>query len=513
MNPASTSPSFTRRTLACAPAPALLAAAGFWLAACTVGPDYKAPELDSPLPDSFQSTATGEQPAAAAPLDSAWWATLNDVMLTTLIDDAIAANYDLRIAEARIRQARAARGIAESAGLPQVGSNATYERRRDSENLPQGSFGNDSGSGYDDYTAGIDASWELDFFGGIRRSVEAAAADVQGAVEARRDVLITLTSEVARNYVDLRGLQRRIAVTRGNIAVQSETLELVQSRFGAGLVSELDVAQAKAQLATTTAALPQLEIGLRMAVHRIGVLCGKPPGALKDILMVDAAIPAVPSEIPVGLPSDLLRRRPDIRRAEREVAAATARIGEATADLYPRFSITGSFGLRSDQVGNFFEGDSRFWSIGPALRWPIFQGGRIRSNIRLQEALTDEQLAAYQGAVLIALEDVENALVSFNREQATRSSLSDAVVANKRAVELSQQLYRAGLADFQRVLDSQRNQALAEESLAAREALVVQALIRLYKALGGGWEVHEPRQQPPQQAEAGKPEAETAPNP
>ncbi|MFN7020807.1 MAG: efflux transporter outer membrane subunit [Phycisphaerales bacterium] len=473
----------------------LAAAAGLWIGGCAVGPDYQRPEPAAPMRGEFSSKAESVERSStvgAALPDPAWWGVLNDPTLTSLIGDAIVANYDLRIAESRVRQARAARGIAESAGLPQVGSGASYQRSRDSENVPQGSFGNNSSSGRDTYFAGLDASWELDFFGGIRRSVEAATADVQAAEETRRDVLVTLTAEVASNYVELRGVQRRIAVTQDNINVQTETLELVRSRFNAGLVSELDVAQATAQLATTSAVLPRLEIRLKESMHRIGVLCGKQPGELVEALAVTAPIPEAPAEVPVGLPSDLLRRRPDIRRAERAVAAATARIGEATADLYPRFSLTGAFGLRSDQVGNFFEGDSRFWSIGPALRWPIFQGGRIRSNIRLQEALTDEQISAYQRAVLGALEDVENALVGFNREQATRRFLSDAAEANNRAVELSNQLYRAGLTDFQRVLDSQRSLVVAEEALAASDAAVVQALIRLYKALGGGWEVGEP---------------------
>lgn len=472
----------------------IAAGTGLLLGGCVVGPDYRPPEPAAAMRGEFNSKAeSAERSSTVGGVlpDPAWWGVLNDPTLTSLIGEAIAANYDLRIAESRVRQARAARGIAESAGLPQVGSGASYQRSRESENVPQGAFGNNSSSGRDTYFAGLDASWELDFFGGIRRSVEAATADEQAAEENRRDVLVTLTAEVASNYVELRGVQRRIAVTQDNINVQTETLELVRSRFNAGLVSELDVAQATAQLATTSAVLPRLEIRLKETMHRIGVLCGKQPGELVEVLAAPAPIPEAPAEVPVGLPSDLLRRRPDIRRAERAVAAASARIGEATADLYPRFSLTGAFGLRSDRVGNFFEGDSRFWSIGPALRWPIFQGGRIRSNIRLREELTEEQISAYQGVVLGALEDVENALVGFNREQATRRLLADAAEANNRAVELSDQLYRAGLTDFQRVLDSQRSLVVAEEALAASDAAVVQALIRLYKALGGGWEVGE----------------------
>lgn len=474
---------------------AILAAAAAAMHGCKVGPEYDAPEAE--VPDGWAETSISDERSIATsdPVVIAdWWTTLNDATLSELIRQAVAGNYDVQIATARLREARAQRGIAAAAGLPQVDANAGHERFRDSENTQQGRFTSSSSDGQDLYSVGLDASWEIDVFGGIQRGVEAADADVQALVEDRRDVLVVLAAEVARNYVDVRGLQQRIAVTQSNIAIQADTLSITESRFNAGLVSELDVAQARAQLESTTAALPRLQSALRQAIHRIGVLLGKGPAERLDQLLVAAGVPAAPDRVPVGLPSDLLRRRPDVRRAEREIAAATARIGVATADLYPRFSLTGSFGLRSNDLGEIVDGDSRFWSIGPAVRWPIFQGGRIRLNIEAEEARTEQAVATYQRTVLTAFEDVENALVSFNREQARRTSLARAVDANRRAVQLALDLNKAGLTDFERVLDSQGNLAVSEELLAASDQAVLQSLIRLYTALGGGWETFAPEE-------------------
>lgn len=471
----------------------VLAAAGLSVSGCKVGPDYQQPEVTAPAAFSSQAEPTVTATVApAAPIDADWWSTLNDPMLTSLIDRAIASNHDLRLAAERIVEARAARGIAAAAGLPNVNANADYTRARESENAFGGNFGGTDSSGYDRYSVGLDAGWEIDVFGGIARSIEAAERDIQALEENRRDVLVILVAEVGRNYIDVRGFQQRILATQRNIQTQADTLGLTDSRFKAGLTSELDVAQAKAQLETTRATLPPLEEGMRAAIHRLGVLIGREPGATIDELAAASPIPAAPAQIPVGLPSELVARRPDIRRAERELAAQTARIGVATSDLFPRFSLTGAFGLASAQIGTLPDGDSRFWSIGPAMRWPIFQGGAIRSNIKVQESRARQALIGYEQRVLIAFEDVENALVSFSRAQLRKASLAEAVVANQRAVELSNQLYRAGLADFQRVLTSQLALSVSEEQLVASDQAVLQALIRLYKALGGGWNAADP---------------------
>jgi NodT family efflux transporter outer membrane factor (OMF) lipoprotein len=473
-----------------------LAAGTLSVTGCKVGPNYTPPETAAPAAWSEQGLPTETSAIAAAkPVDTAWWSVLNDPTLVSLIDRSLAANNDLRLATERIRQARAERGIAASAGLPTVDANGSYARSRESENTNNGNFVRQDGSGSDTYRVGLDASWEIDVFGGVARSVEAAEGDIQALEENRRDVLVMLAGEVARNYVDLRGFQQRIEVTQRNVQIQTDTLSLTESRYKAGLTSELDVVQARAQLEQTRAALPPLDENARAAIHRLGVLAGREPGSLLDELNTAAALPTAPAEIPVGLPSELVRRRPDIRRAEREIAAQTARVGVATSDLFPKFSLTGGFGLASSQIGTLGDGDSRFWAIGPAVRWPVFQGGAIRANIEVQKSLTKQSLIAYDQTVLIAFEDVENALVSFARQQSRRKSLAEAVVANRRAVELATTLNRAGLADFQRVLSSQLSLAVSEESLVASDQAVLQALVRLYKSLGGGWESLEATEQ------------------
>lgn len=469
-------------------APLWLVVASLGPAACTVGPDYAPPEVAAPQAWS-ESDGSPSALGPSAALDLDWWSGFNDPVLSGLIARALSANHDLRIAAERVVEARAQRGIAASAGLPRVGAGADYSRSRQSENTRGGAFGTESSSGTDRYSVGLDASWEIDVFGGIARSVQAADADLAALEENRRDVAVVLAAEVARNYVDVRGFQRQMTVTRRNIEIQAGTLELSTSRFEAGLTSELDVLQARSQLESTRAVLPSQEERLRAAIHRLGVLVGREPGLLLDELLAEAPIPAPPDAIAAGLPSELVARRPDIRRAERQLAAQSARIGVAVSERFPRFSLTGSFGLASSQFGTLPDGDSRFWSIGPAVRWPIFQGGRIRSNIEVQESRERQLLLAYEQTVLLAFEDVENALVGVAREQQRRASLAAAVAASRSAVDLSTQLYRAGLADFQRVLNSQAALVLAEEGLAASEQAVALAAVRLYKALGGGWAV------------------------
>jgi NodT family efflux transporter outer membrane factor (OMF) lipoprotein len=296
--------------------------------------------------------------------------------------------------------------------------------------------------------------------------------------------------------VELRSFQSREAIARENLQAQADTVELTRAKFQAGLTSDLDVARAESLLATTTSAIPPLEAGVRQSAHRLAVLLGREPGALLAELEAPAAIPPVPGDIPVGLPSDLLRRRPDVRRAERDLAGATADIGIATADLFPRFSLTGSFGFSSESAGEVFEGDARFWSIGPAVRWPVLDGGRIRANIAVANARQEQAAARYEAAVLTALEDVENALVNYSRERARLTALRRAVAAEERAVELATQLYGPGLTDFISVLDTQRELFSLQDQAVASQGAVTANLIALYKALGGGWESFEPPSPP-----------------
>lgn len=462
-------------------------------AGCTVGPDYRRP--DTPVPAMWSEARYDGIDTRPADL-ARWWEEFNDPVLTGLANRAAGANLDLRLAEGRIREARALRRVVEAGAWPSVEVSGSYSRSRTSENAiapsSQGSGGSPffrgSNNGQDLFRSGFDSSWEIDVFGGVRRSVESADATVEVSIEDRRDVLVTLLGDIARNYIDLRGFQRRLAVARNNLKAQQESLEITQVRFQAGLANYLPVSQAEAQVNTTAAEIPALEALSKQAAHRLDVLLGIHPGALSAELSADAPIPALPPEARVGLPSELLRRRPDIRRAERQLAAATAEVGAATADLYPKFSLSGIFGVQSISASDWFSAPSRFWSIGPAIRWPLFDAGRIRANIEVRNARQEQTLTAYEKTVLSAMEDVENALVSYAKEQTRYRSLMNAVVASRRALALADELYKNGLVDFLNVLDSQRALYAAESDLAQSEATMATNLVALYKALGGGWE-------------------------
>ncbi len=370
------------------------------LSGCRVGPEYTPPQAE--VPGSFHSLSQPQSgPSKLVPANAdlvRWWASLNDPTLDSLVDRAVVSNLDVKLAASRIREARAQRGIAAAAELPSVNTSGSYSRSRASESTfgQQGrAAAAQESSGVDLFQAGFDASWEVDVFGGVRRSVEAADADVQVAEESRRDVLVSLLAEVARNYTDARTFQRRVALANQNIALQKDTLDLTMARFNAGLTSELDVAQARAQLEIRRSQVPSFEIGLAQSVHRLGVLLGQEPGALLEELRAAAPIPAVSRDVPVGVPSELLRRRPDVRRAERQMAAASARVGVATSDLFPKFSLTGAFGVQSEKFNTLFDLNSRFWTIGPAVRWPVFEGGRIRANIEAQNAREEQAILGY----------------------------------------------------------------------------------------------------------------------
>jgi NodT family efflux transporter outer membrane factor (OMF) lipoprotein len=462
-------------------------------AGCTVGPDYQ--RVDPRVPAAWsESNYPGIE---TRPADLArWWEEFNDPVLTRLANRATGANLDLRLAESRIREARALRRVAESGAWPTVDVSGSYSRSRTSENAIAPSsqasggspFFSGSTNGQDLFRSGFDSSWEIDVFGGIRRSVEAADATIEATIEDRRDVLVTLLGDIARNYIDLRGFQRRLAVATNNLEAQQESLEIIRVRFEAGLASDLQVAQEEAQVNITGATIPALEALAKQAAHRLDVLLGIQPGTLWAELSAEAPIPALPPEAHVGLPSELLRRRPDIRRAERQLAAATAEVGVATADLYPKFSLSGFFGVQSVSASTWFSAPSRFWNIGPTIRWPVFDAGRIRANIEVRNARQAQALTQYEKTVLTAFEEVENALVSYAKEQTRYQSLMKAVVSTRRALVLSDELYKNGLIDFLNVLVSQRELYLAESDLAQSEATMATNLVALYKALGGGWE-------------------------
>jgi NodT family efflux transporter outer membrane factor (OMF) lipoprotein len=335
---------------------------------------------------------------------------------------------------------------------------------------------------------GLDAAWELDIFGGVRRNIEASTADMQAAMEDRRDVLVTLAAEVGTNYVNLRGSQQQIDIARKNLQAQRHTAEITRKRFKAGYVSALDVASAQAQVATTESQIPPLESASQSAIYSLSVLLGREPGALLPELSTETPIPPTPPEIPVGLPSDLIRRRPDVRRAEAQIHAATARIGVATADLFPKFSLTGSFGLSSTDLNTLMNWSSRAWSLGPSVSWPIFAGGRIWWNIQVQDALQEQALIAYEKTILTALQDVETALVAYAKELERHKLLSEAVKNNAKAMDLAMKRYIAGKTDFLSVLIFQNTLFQSEDALVQSTRNLNTDLIALYKALGGGWE-------------------------
>lgn len=467
------------------PAIAMLAACLALLAGCAVGPDYQPPKAGVSA-QSWTSPLAGGETNGPADL-AAWWKNFGDTNLDSLMVAAAQSNLTLHIAEARVREARAERGVVAGGLWPSVGSSASYSRNRWGQNsfppLPRG-----TALDYDSYSAGFDAAWELDIFGGTRRAVESANAEMGAALFSQRDVLVSLLAEVARNYIGARAYQQRLAITRDNIHAQQEILDLTRNRFQNGLTSDLDVQQATALLTATEAQVPSLETGFDQSAYHLAVLLGQPPGALLDEMSVEKPIPLTPPFVPVGLPSDLLQRRPDVQHAERELAAATARIGVAKSDLFPKFSLTGFAALESVSADNWFDYASRAWSAGPTVQWELFEAGSIRANVRVQNARQEQALDQYQQTVLTALEDAENALTAYAREQVRRESLSQSVEANRQALELSTQLYKSGLADFLRVLDSERSLYATQDALVQSDQTVSLNLVQLYKALGGGWE-------------------------
>jgi NodT family efflux transporter outer membrane factor (OMF) lipoprotein len=446
---------------------------------CAVGPDFKPPRAGVP-PGWAGVTNAHAAPSATttAPADlTAWWKKFNDPMLVSLVEEALRTNLDLQLAQSRLRQARASRGIVGGPFWPAVTANAGYTRT-----------GKGVSPAFDTFAAGLDAAWEMDLFGGTRRNVESANAAILAAKENIHDVQVTVSAEVALNYIQLRATQEQIEIARTNLDSERRTALLTRKKLAAGFVSGLDVANAEAQVATTASAIPVLETSARQTIYALSVLLARPPADLVDQLSTPGPVPPTPPEVPVGLPSDLLRRRPDVREAEANWHAATAQIGVAKAELFPQFSLTGGINYQSDLVRTLFSGTSRLWSFGPSVSWPIFQGGALAANVRLQKELTSQAGITYRQTVLQALEDVENALVAFTREWDHRQALNEAVVQNRRAVELSMQLYAQGETDFLSVLLAQRSLYSSETALSQSNASISTDLVALYKALGGGWE-------------------------
>jgi NodT family efflux transporter outer membrane factor (OMF) lipoprotein len=457
----------------------------FILSACTtVGPNYSPPDMQTP--EAWQNEVSGVTADSQSQEDTLarWWTTFNDPVLSSLMERAVAGNLSLKEALSRVRQARIQRGITDSDRFPSV--NATGSAGRTYSNDMRGDF-----SATDSFRLGLDASWELDIFGRVKRSLEAADADLQATQESYRDVLVSLLAETALNYIELRSYQARLSVAETNLKSQEETWNITQWRYQAGLTTGLDVERAISNLEQTRSQIPSLKSNLEQTKNRIAVLLGGEPGSIDSELDEYKPVPIAPREIAVGIPADLLRRRPDLRKAERDLAAQTARIGVAEANLYPKISLSGTIGLSALALGDLLGTDSLSTGVTSGISWPVYQAGKIMKNIEMQWATQEQKLIAYKSALLTALKDVENALTSYSYDQARRESLLKASKSAEQAAEISRAQYSSGLVDFQNVLESERTLLALQDSVAQSDAQTISDLIGLYKALGGGWNSFE----------------------
>lgn len=451
------------------------------LAGCAVGPDYRTPEVSAPA--AWHSAMKGGlKPISPEAAQLArWWNGLDDPQLSRLIEEAAANNLDLNQAQARLREARARRGVSAADRFPTLNAGAGANRNRISKEMGMG-----GGSISDTWSAQFDASWEPDIFGGKRRALEATTANLEASQEDLRDVQVSLMAEVALNYVELRSYQARLSIAQKSLTTQTETWQIASWRHEAGLTTQLDEDQSRLNLEQTRAQLPTLQTGLEQSKNRLAVLLGRKPGELAELESL-AAIPHTPAEVAVGVPAETLRQRPDLRRAERQLAAATAQVGVATAALYPSFSLSGTLGLQALSSDNLLQASARMFSVAANAGLVLFDAGRIRQNIEVQNALQEQALIGYESAVLVALRDVENALVAYAEEQNRRIALVAAVQAAQSAAGLAANQYAAGLIDFLAVLDTQRSLLSLQDQLSQSEAAITSNLVRLYKAMGGGW--------------------------
>ncbi|MGR4894891.1 efflux transporter outer membrane subunit [Stenotrophomonas sp. LARHCG68] len=459
-----------------------VAVASALLAGCmTVGPDYTAPPVQ---PVQLQGTADPAFSSVSPVAD--WWSQFNDPVLTQLMHGALAGNLDLRIAMARVRMARAAFTEQRLDQLPHVTVGGSQDRRKQ----PDASQGGERVFS-ETYQLGFDAGWELDLFGRQRRAAEAARADLGAERDNLLDAQVTVAAEVARNYFELRGTQKRIAVARQTLVNLRDTQQLTETRWKLGAGSELDVQSSRARLKAIEADIPLLEVSEVQSRHRLAVLLGQRPEAL-DALLQPREVPAFAQALPLGDTTDLLRRRPDVRAAERRLAAATARVGVATADLFPRISVSGFVGFLGGDANGLVNGNNKAWSLTPSISWAAFDFGTVRARLRASKAQADGVAAEYEKTVLLALEDTENALTRYAKEQSRLAIIAEQAEAARRAEALAQIQYREGSQDFLALLDAQRNQLAADDALAAAEATVNVNVVSVYKALGGAGQFEVP---------------------
>ena len=462
------------------------------LSGCAVGPNYHRPttQVATQFPTAApKQETTGESSASNdvyshAPAQTEFWKQFDDPVLNGMVGDALAANYDLRVALGRLVQARALRNESRFDLAPTVTASGGYTKQR----VP--AVENPGGGAYTSklYDAGFDATWELDFFGGVRRSIEARNAELEGEEANLHDAQVSVIAEVARNYFELRGAQTQLAVARANVKNQQQVLALAQAQLEAGSGTDLDVARAQSQLSTTLSTIGPLEAAVSRSIHRLGVLTGRDPDALTDVLSAPHELPPLPQIVPVGTPEELLRRRADIRSAERNLAASTALVGVAVSDLFPKVTFTGNFGYAAAEPAGLGSAASRSYMIGPGITWAAFNLGRVHAEIAGARAGAVIALDQYHGTVLNALQETEDALVTHARDRDQLLHAQDAARASATAAKLAQIRYKGGMVDFLSVLDAERTQLETEDALARSRTEAATSLIAVYKALGGGWE-------------------------
>jgi NodT family efflux transporter outer membrane factor (OMF) lipoprotein len=497
------------------------------LAGCKVGPNWSAPRQWSPTA-WFSHTPTPGQPApppvasqpAPEPIDPNWWTILRDPELTALENRVTAGNLNVRIATIRVAESRSQRRITSADQFPTLNADGSYTGEKVSSKGVIGIFGGGGGGTSFGSTAstangtggrsgafpasvaskgtsipsfslwqyGFDASWELDLWGRVRREIESADASLEASADSRRNAVLSVVAEVARDYVQLRGIQEQLRITRENIGTERQSVDLTQARYKGGLTTELDVANAAAELANTQAEIPQLEQQQDTQINALSFLLGEGPQALRAELITPHAVPPVPPNVPIGLPSELARRRPDIRQAEDQLHSATADVGVAVGDFYPKFTLDASGGIQALKFTDLANWNAHQYGIGPTITLPIFQGGRLRATLELRKAQQQEAALNYQQTVLQAWHDVDNALTAYAAEQRRHDALAESVAQNRRALDLSKQRYQQGVADFLNVLDAERAMLSAELQLAESTTNESGNLVQLYKALGGGWE-------------------------
>ena len=473
------------------------------LSSCTVGPSFKRPDAELPTdwsPRQAGAAAGGVKSLPVAePIEGQWWLLFNDPALDSLEARVTTANFDVQLAVARLAQSRAQLAVALGSRAPNVSGSATYGRQRQSElgtntrmiEILSPPVGREKliaalAEPFDVYQAGFDASWELDLWGRIRRSVESANARLGASAAAAHDVQLSVTAELARNYVQLRGIQRQLAIAQQDVAIAEELLDLTRQRAAGGLVTDLDVVSQEAHLATGRARIPQLEQQQAQTINAIALLLGEQPGALDAELSPTKAVPPIPPRVPIGVPSEVARRRPDIREAEARLHAATADIGVAVADLYPRVTLSGTFVMQSLSAGDLSDWGARQWSVGPSLSLPIFDGGRRRATVILRRAQQQEAAVNYQRTVLHAWHEIDTALNAYVNEQRRNEDLAAAARSSQSAFELASTRYQHGLTDFLIALDAQRTLLQVERDFADSTTAMSTRVVTLYKALGGG---------------------------